>query len=214
MQRGDFMISKFHHVYQFKVVLKEIAPTIWRQIQVPEDYSFWDFHISLQNVMGWKDSHLHQFKTKNPKTGKNEAIGIPEDLYDGIDDGRKTLPGRKLHIRDYFSEENRTLSYLYDFGDGWNHLIEYECILFRKKKQKYPFCVAGERACPPEDCGGPFGYQDLLEILKNPKHENYKAMNEWVGKNFDAEQFNPAKVRFENPHLRWSKIWEYSSNVS
>jgi hypothetical protein len=85
--------------------------------------------------MGWKDSHLHQFETNNPKTGKKEFIGIPEELYEGINDGRKTLPGRKMNVRDYFSEENRTLSYLYDFGDGWNHLIEYECILFRNKKQ-------------------------------------------------------------------------------
>jgi hypothetical protein len=208
------MASKFQHVYQFKVMLKEITPTIWRRIQVPEDYSFWDFHVSLQNVMGWKDSHLHQFDTKNPKTGKKELIGIPEDLYDGIEDGCKTLSGRKLHIRDYFSEENRTLSYLYDFGDGWDHLIEYECILFKKKKQKYPLCVAGEHACPPEDCGGPFGYQDLLKILKNPNHENYKASKEWVGKSFDADQFNPVKVRFDNPNLRWYKIWESPSNAS
>jgi len=208
------MRSKFYHVYQFKIVLKTIIPTIWRRIQVPEDYSFWDFHVALQNAMGWTDSHLHQFEANNPKTGKNEIIGIPEELYGGLEDGSTTLLGRKLHIRDYFSEENRTLSYLYDFGDDWDHLIEYEGILFRSKMQKYPFCVAGERACPPEDCGGPFGYQDLLEILKNPKHEDYKTMKEWTGKSFDAEQFNPAKVRFENPSLRWNKTWESASNAS
>jgi Plasmid pRiA4b ORF-3-like protein len=201
------MKSKFYHVYQFKVVLENIDPPVWRRIQVPEDYTFWDFHVALQGSMGWTDSHMHQFEAKNPKTEKNEVIGIPEDVYDGIIDGEKTLPCWKLYIRDYFSEENRKMFYLYDFGDSWNHHIEYESILFKKNKQKYPLCVAGERACPPEDCGGSFGYENLLEILNNPRHEEYKASRIWAGKNFNPEKFDATKIRFDNPQLRWTQTW-------
>lgn len=203
------MKSSFRYVYQFKVVLKleETAPQIWRRLQVPEDYTFWDFHVALQNAMGWTDSHLHQFETVNTKTKKEEIIGIPEEFYGGIVDEQKTLPGWTLYLRDYFSEDNRTMLYLYDFGDDWKHRIEYERILFKKTKQKYPVCIGGDRACPPEDCGGSFGYERLLEILKNPRDEEYKETRTWAGRNFNPEKFEAAKVRFENPNLRWAQTW-------
>lgn len=95
------------------------------------------------------------------------------------------------------------MPYLYDFGDGWKHCIEYECILFRQSKQRYPICIAGEYACPPEDCGGPWGYENLLKIFNNPHHEEYETMKMWVGKKFDPEKFNASKIRFDNPEIRW-----------
>jgi hypothetical protein len=208
----DEMKTKFYHVYQFKITLEDVDPPIWRQVQVPEYYTFWDFHVALQDAMGWTDSHLHQFEIKKPKTQAKEVIGVPEEFYDGICDGWRTLPGWKFLLRDYFSEENRTIFYLYDFGDGWNHRIEYEGIFFKKDKLKYPLCVSGERACPPEDCGGYIGYKRLLEILKNPKDKEYKEMKAWVGKNLDPEKFNVTKIRFNNPDLHWNKTWGNSSS--
>lgn len=86
------------------------------------------------------------------------------------------------------------MKYLYDFGDGWEHSIELEQILFKVEKRKYPICIAGERSCPPEDCGGVYGYEDLLEILKNPDHEEYKQMKTWAGRQFNPEKFDPKKV--------------------
>lgn len=161
----------FHHVYQFKISLNSISPLVWRGIQVPETYTFWDLHVVIQDSMGWSDYHLHQFETENPRTGVKEIIGIPEKIYGEAPYDVPTHPGWKLFIQDYFSEECHSMPYLYDFGDSWHHLIEYECILFKRKKQKYPVCLAGERSCPPEDCGGSFGYEDLLGILKSPDDE-------------------------------------------
>lgn len=202
------MATKFHHVYQFRIILENITPSIWRQIQVPETYTFWDFHMAIQDAMGWNNSHLHQFETNNPKTKKNEFIGIPEDVYGGDFIDFETLAGWKLYIKDYFSEENRIIPYLYDFGDGWMHRIEYECILFKQSKQKYPVCIAGERACPPEDCGGEWGYENLLEILKNPNHEEHEEMKLWVGKKFDPEKFDASKIRFCNPKICLESLWK------
>lgn len=199
--------TTFRYVYQFKISLNNISPLVWRRIQVPETYTFWDFHVAIQDSMGWLDYHLHQFETKNPKTGAKEIIGIPEKIYGEIPYDVPTQPGWKLFIRDYFSEEYRSMPYLYDFGDSWHHLIEYECILFKRKKQKYPICLAGERSCPPEDCGGSYGYKDLLEILKSPDDERYSDMKTWVGRKFDSEHFDPSKVKFDNPHIRWRKAF-------
>jgi len=108
---------------------------------VPEIYTFWDLHVAIQDAMGWKDCHLHRFETVNPKTKSREIIGIPEYVYDGNTIDYKTRPGWKIQIRNYFSEEKRTMPYFYDFGDGWEHLIEYERILFKQSGQKYPVCI-------------------------------------------------------------------------
>lgn len=197
------MTPKFHHVYQFRIILENVTPSVWRRIHVPETYTFWDFHVAIQDAMGWTDSHLHQFETNNPRTKKKDFIGIPEDVYDGMPIDFETLAGWKLNIRDYFSEENCIMTYLYDFGDGWMHRIEYERVLFKQSKQKYPHCVEGERACPPEDCGGCWAYEKLLGILENPSHEEHKQVKLWMGKKFDPEKFDASRIRFGNPEIRW-----------
>ena len=97
--------------------------------------------------------------------------------------------------------------YEYDFGDGWEHDVELEAVGLRVPSAKYPRCLAGERACPPEDCGGPPGYERLLEILANPAHEEYDEMLEWVGGQFDANAFAAERVRFDNPKVRWRKAF-------
>ena len=138
------MLKKFKHVYQFRIILERVTPQIWRLIQVPETHTFWDFHMAIQNAMGWTDSHMHQFETINSKTKDKEIIGVPEYIYDGIVDDFETLDGRELQIGDYFSEESRSMTYVYDFGDNWKHRIEYERILFKQNSQKYPACLYGE----------------------------------------------------------------------
>ena len=193
------MKKKFDWVYQFKITLQDIKPSIWRRIQVPETYSFWDLHVAIQDAMGWADYHLHQFELVDPSTGVKVEIGIP-DGESGWD--TQTLPGWKRKIADYFSMENKVANYVYDFGDDWNHRIRLEKILPREKGVEYPICVAGERACPPEDCGGVWGYEDFLEIISDPDHEEYEEMIEWVGGEFDPEYFEVKDVRFEDPDQR------------
>jgi hypothetical protein len=195
------MPRDYTEVYEFKITLQGIHPPIWRRIQVPADYSFWDLHVAIQDAMGWTDSHLHVFRILNPGTDDTEEIGIPnEDRFVG---DPEVLPGWELSIADYFLEGNPTAEYEYDFGDSWEHEVALEKILHRKPGSDYPVCLAGERACPPEDCGGPLGYDDMLRILKDPTHEEHKDTVTWVGGSYDPERFEPNKVHFDNPKKRW-----------
>jgi len=189
--------TEFNQVCQFKISLKGIRPPIWREIQVPETYTFWDFHVAIQDAMGWQDYHLHEFELLKSSTGSKVNIGIPDEDF-----GRKVLPGWTQKIADYFSSENRAASYLYDFGDDWEHQIELQKIIPKKRGIVYPVCTNGKRACPPEDCGGIWGYEDLLEIIKDPTHEEYEEMMEWLGGEFDPEHFEAKKVRFDDPEIR------------
>jgi Plasmid pRiA4b ORF-3-like protein len=190
---------------QFKITLRHIKPRIWRRIEVPASYSFWDLHVAIQDAMGWLDYHLHVFRVRNPETRQDEEIGIPdEDPFEG---DPVYLPGWTVPIGKYFYLGGTRAQYEYDFGDGWEHDVELEAIGRREPDTKYPRCLAGERACPPEDCGGPPGYERLLEILANPANEEYDEMLEWVDGRFDANTFAPERVRFDNPKVRWRKAF-------
>ena len=98
--------------------------------------------------------------------------------------------------------ENRIANYTYDFGDNWEHKIPLEKILPRDKNIEYPACIAGKRACPPEDCGGIWGYEEFLEAINNPDHEEHEEMLEWVGGEFDPEHFDVSEVSFDDPDKR------------
>lgn len=189
------------NVYQFKVSLKGIRPPIWRRIQVPDYYTFWDLHVAIQNAMGWFDLHLHAFKIMNPKKRIEEEIGIPDDDFAVAE--YKILAGWNQKIARYFKAQNNNALYIYDFGDYWEHELKLEKILPRDDQKEYPICVAGRRACPPEDCGGLPGYEDLLEILSNPEHDDYATMLEWVGGKFDPEHFEVNEVYFNDPRAQW-----------
>jgi hypothetical protein len=156
-------------------------------------------HVAIQDVFGWLDYHLHEFELMNPESCAITAIGIPsdEELFD-----KKILPGWEEGISNWFSTKNRSALYTYDFGDDWKHVVRLEKISLREEKRKYPFCISGKRSCPPEDCGGVWGYQDLLKVLKNPEHEEYEDLLNWVGGKFDPEYFDPQKVRFMDPVKR------------
>ncbi len=194
------MKRKFDQVYQFKITLKGIRPPIWRRIQVPETYTFWDLHVAIQDAMGWLDYHLHLFEVVNPSTEMIDEIGIPDEDFE-LD--REVLPGWRRKIADYFSLGNTKADYTYDFGDNWEHMIKVEKVLPRDKNMKYPICIGGKRASPPEDCGGIWGYGDFLEIIMNPRHKEYREMLEWVGGEFEPEHFDVKEVHFDDPGERW-----------
>ena len=199
------MAKRFDTVFQFKVTLQAILPPIWRSIQVPGNYSFWDLHVAIQDAMGWWDYHLHAFRVANPSHGDEDLIGIPdEDRFVG---DPEYMPGWKVTVDKYFAKPGDVASYEYDFGDGWEHDIVLEKIMPRETKVKYPRCVAGERACPPEDCGGPWGYENMLKILADPGHEEHDDTLTWVGGSYDPRLFDPEKVRFDDPRKRWKKAF-------
>ena len=166
------------NIYQIKITLKHIRPLIWRRIQIPADIKLGRLHDILQVSMGWEDCHLHQF--------------IVSDTFYGIPD--PDFPGNirsESNVRlDKIANPGDILIYEYDFGDRWEHEIKVEKILAPEKYQRYPVCLDGKRACPPEDCGGFPGYQHLLRILRNPKHEEYDDMLDWIGEDFDPEAFD------------------------
>ncbi|MBE0478992.1 plasmid pRiA4b ORF-3 family protein [Candidatus Aerophobetes bacterium] len=191
------MKKKFDRVYQFKITLKDIKPLIWRRIQVPETYTFWDLHVAIQDAMGWLDYHLHEFEMAHPSSKSGVRIGIPDEDF-----GQDIIPAWNEKIAKYFSLENQLADYTYDFGDNWEHKVKLEKILPRAENTNYPICVAGKRACPPEDCGGPWGYEDFLKIIHNPRDEEYEEMMEWVGGEFDPEYFDARGVIFDDPMKR------------
>jgi hypothetical protein len=179
-------IPAAERVYQFKITLKEIAPPIWRRIQT-KDCTLDKLHEHIQTVMGWTNSHLHQFKI-------GEVIyGDPQLLYEGWQD--ETPPVNSLHtkVSKIVPKDGKRFrfDYEYDFGDGWEHEILFEGCLRAEKGTRYPLCLEGERACPPEDVGGIGGYEEYLEAMADPKHERHEEFLEWRGP-FDPKAFDPA----------------------
>jgi PHD/YefM family antitoxin component YafN of YafNO toxin-antitoxin module len=194
--------ASYENVYQFKITLKGIRPAIWRRIQVPGDYTFWDLHVAIQDAMGWLDYHLHEFSVTDPKSGQGRVVGIPDE--EGFFDPHPVLTGWRIPIRDYFQEAGSTALYRYDFGDDWQHSVKLEKILGRTSGADYPICLAGKRACPPEDCGGTWGYREILEILTDPDTDGHRKQHQWVGEDFDPHHFEARAVYFHDPRQRWT----------
>ncbi|MDH5399113.1 MAG: plasmid pRiA4b ORF-3 family protein [Cyclobacteriaceae bacterium] len=189
-------------VLQFYVELMEIKPVVWRRIQVPFHYNFWDLHTAVQDAMGWWDSHLHNFSIRGKRKRKKALIGIPDFHKTG--DLPEVFPGWEIPVTVHFNSPGVEAVYEYDYGDGWMHMVKLEGHIHREIKLKYPLCIAGERACPPEDCGGVYGYYDLLKVLSDPKHADYHDTRTWVGEDYDPEYFDHEKVKFDDPYKRWT----------
>ena len=174
-------------IYQIQIALKRSKPKIWRRILAPSDLLLPDLHKIIQTTMGWTNSHLHQFiKDQTFYVRKTEEDMFWEDL-DNVDYSN-------IKISDLLKKEKDKIIYEYDFGDGWEHDIILEKIDPDIKYKDLPVCIAGKNHCPPEDCGGVWGYEDLLYILKNPDHEDYEDYMEWLGGDFDPKYFNKNEV--------------------
>ena len=174
-------------IYQIQVALKNFKPKIWRRILVPSNLLLSDFHKIIQTSMGWTNSHLHQFiKDQTYYTVRMKDDDMWEDM--------NSVDYKKMKIFDLLSVEKGKIIYEYDFGDGWEHEVILEKILPVDKKLKYPICLAGKMNCPPEDCGGVWGYAEMIEILKQPKHKEYENIIEWLGDELDPEYFDKEEV--------------------
>lgn len=164
-------------VYQLKITLKGIKPPIWRRVLVPETATLNDLHEIVQVAMGWDDSHLHQFEI-----GKQRYSEPSRDEFDDCIDETRT------RLDDVILPKMKFL-YEYDFGDDWIHEITVEKKL-EDDERVGAFCTGGERACPPEDCGGIWGYEEKLETLADPTCADYEELVEWIGPEFDPEAFD------------------------
>ena len=176
---------------------------MWRRIQVPEHYSFWDLHVAIQDAMGWQDCHLHEFRLALQPRGELR-IGIPDPE---LPDERPCMAGWETPVSGYVTPQMPSALYLYDFGDDWEHEVVYEGLIARDTLARYPRCVDGAGACPPEDCGGVAGYEEFLLAIRNPKHPDHKEMRQWFGGPFNPDAFDPTVVVFDDPSRRWERAF-------
>lgn len=162
-----------------------VKPAIWRQILVDSAVSLGDLHKIVQTTIGWTNSHLHQF------IHNDKFYCLPgEDDYPN----ENQLDYSDIKLDNLITKIGESLTYEYDFGDGWEHEIKLEKILPADPKAELPRCIAGERNCPPEDCGGTGGYEEILEALKNSADEQFKGLLEWIGDDYDPDFFDLEEV--------------------
>jgi hypothetical protein len=166
-------------IYQIKVTLKDSKPPIWRRILVRSDITLAALHRILQAVMGWWDYHLHQFIVGQT------YFGQPHPDY-----GFEMRDERRVRLNQIAPSEGSRFVYEYDFGDSWEHILLLEKVLEPEPGQQYPVCVKGKRACPPEDVGGVWGYEGFLEAIGDPDHPEHEEYLEWIGGEFDPEEFD------------------------
>lgn len=170
-------IKTLRNLFQIKILLKGSKPKIWRRVLVPSDLSLDKLHVVVQDAMGWLDGHLHQF--------------ICNDEYYGISDEfcPELKNEKKVKLSSFLKKEKDKIYYEYDFGDGWFHEITLEKVLPFEGNTKIR-CIKGVRACPPEDCGGIYGYYHLLEVIRDENNPEYDDMIDWLGDDFDPEYFD------------------------
>ena len=182
--------------FQFKIELKHLKePPVWRRLLVPDNIAFGDLHLVIQIAFGWQNYHLWQF---SPKGFGSEPL-IKPYFEDGFDDFQGAEDADEITLTEIFTQPKQTFVYIYDFGDSWEHLMKLEKIL--DEESVLPVCTGGEGACPPEDCGGVWGYMSLLETLANPKSPEYKEMRQWLGlkkgEQWDANAFHLEAINAE-----------------
>jgi hypothetical protein len=175
-------------IYQIKVTLKESEPPIWRRIQVKGDVTLYRLHRILQTVMGWEDCHLHEFLIAR------QYYGSPEE--DAHGDGR-TKSDRRYRLNQVAPRAGVRFTYEYDFGDCWQHLLLVEKVLPPEDGVRYPRCLEGGQAAPPEDVGGIWGYYTFLEHVRDPQCQEHDTALDWVGSEFDPEAFDLAAANRE-----------------
>ena len=169
-------------IYQIKVTLDESKPPIWRRILVRSDITLGQLHNVIQAVMmGWADYHLHQFIVGET------YYGVPDPDYEGF---LEMHDESRVRLNQIVTGEGFKFRYEYDFGDSWEHILAVEKVLPPEPGQQVPMCIKGKRACPPEDVGGVWGYAEFLEAMRDPEHEDHEMYLEWIGGEFDPEEFD------------------------
>lgn len=166
-------------IYQLKITLKDIRPPIWRQVQVTSERTLGKLHQIIQESMGWTNSHLHTFLIGGVEYGRP----MPEYDFDVRNEQR-------VKLSQIVTGEKFKFLYTYDMGDSWEHEVLVEKVLPADPQVRYPICLTGKRACPPEDCGGVGGYALFLEAIQDPEHPEHESLLEWVGGEFDPEAFD------------------------
>jgi hypothetical protein len=162
-------------IARLKIALDDVTPTVLRRIEVPFNIRLDRLHLAIQAAMGWTNTHLYEIRARDV------GWGIPDrDWGDGPLDARKARLAAVLE-----DVGAKTLRYLYDFGDRWEHTIKVERLIDPEPSALYPRLIEASGRCPPEDIGGPWGYAEYLEAIGNPKHERHAEFKEWLAEDFD-----------------------------
>lgn len=192
IKKGEWGLEK---VLQLKIVLNGIKPVVWRRIHIEAVKTFWDLHFAIQSVMGWRDIHFHFFEIYVA----GSKISISES-----DAGVGYLDW-DVRLDEFLCAQGRQVFYTYDFDSDWQHVITLEKILPKDTKIKYPICISGRRACPPEDVGGVEEYKDFLKYNRVCLHPEYKTVLQLEGDTFDPKHFNVADVVFADSKKRFER---------
>ena len=169
-------------IARLKIALDDVKPAVLRRIEVPLTLRLDRLHLTIQAAMGWTNSHLYEIRA-------GEVVGWTTP-YPDQDWAGDFLDARKARLGDVLEDVGtKTLKYLYDFGDGWEHTIKVERLIDAQSGILYPRLIAAKGHCPPEDIGGPWGYGEFLEAIADPSHERHRELKEWF-----ADDFNPHVV--------------------
>jgi Plasmid pRiA4b ORF-3-like protein len=179
--------SSTGEIYQIKVTLSGTEPPIWRRLLVPADLTLAGLHNVLQSAMGWDDSHPHEFRI-----GRQGYAELR--VNEGGFDTENLIDESTVRLHEVLGRVRAKAVYIYDFGDDWNHAVAVEKRLPADPNVTYPVCIGGERACPPEDCGGIPGFYLLLEAIQDPNHKFHEEQLEWLGEEYDPEAFSVEAV--------------------
>jgi len=174
-------------IFQFKITLQGIRPTVWRRVLIPAKFRLIKAHRIIQAAMGWKDYHLHRFEIG----GQRYSYPYPGTDWEDLRD----ISTRNLRARDLWSRRGIVVEYIYDYGDHWQHTIVLAKILPAEADAAYPACLAGERACPPEDVGGTSGYLEFRDVLRRPRHHEHAHYVAWSGGSFDPNAFDLQRAK-------------------
>ncbi|HWG99566.1 MAG TPA: plasmid pRiA4b ORF-3 family protein [Pilimelia sp.] len=169
-------------IFQLRVALRDVSPPVWRRLLVPGGYTLDRLHRAIQYAMGWHNCHLHSFDIDGAQYGEPDPDGELA-LRDEIDYRLDAVVGKGSRFL-----------YTYDFGDWWEHDVVVEDVFAAEPDEAYPTCADGERACPPEDVGGAYGYAQFRTALVDPEHPEHAAMREWLGRPFDPEAFDVSRA--------------------
>jgi hypothetical protein len=184
-------------ILRLKVTLNDVEPKVLRRIEVPADIKLDRLHLTLQAALGWTNSHLFEIRARDV------GWGLPSpDWPDG------PLDARKATLIDVLEDAGtKTLRYLYDYGDGWEHTIKVERMAPPEADVAYPRLIEASSRCPPEDVGGPWGYAEMLEALAAPDLESHAETREWLGEQFDPHAFEPEPLKADVDALakRWTR---------
>jgi hypothetical protein len=173
-------------IARLKITLDAVAPAVLRRVEVPLDLRLDRLHLTIQAAMGWTNSHLYELRAG----GVSWSTPYPEADWAG-----EFLDARKARLGDVLETTGRKkLTYIYDFGDDWQHTIKVERLTDHEPGLLYPRLIEVSGPCPPEDCGGPWGYADFLEAIEDPGHERHDEVTEWVGKDFDPDHVDAQRL--------------------